>query len=1655
MVYFWLYVNCMLYWKYCGIIYAMNILHVLYIHCRYGNEWKHYSKYNTNHEDGEGRDGSETVSKVSRLSNMVLKSQTNGFLFFSIIAGVPASLQLSKSRIYRHRIFSLPIADHFWMKLFRDIGFLSLLLIYYGILVIPAVRIVMDTDVVKDWNMACILLGTMVALCHIIYLVFKFRIKHYEYSDNHDVFQIKAHFKNALEREHIFTPVHTNYEKDMTKIIDSYLDNSTQIKYFSEVLDIDTHNHDLIISIFVSWKYEDDRLNGSINIAEIIEMEIDFREQLISEIRFARAIDGFGNKPSSNQEPPQISIEGKYSTEHLHSYQTGRFENKNDTDLQELKRNIFNEIKPLYTMTNADICNIIKYWFLSDIKYRAYNKDVMKIIRDKNVNGIVLQDLSTKKMNTKLYLSDLFGRYFEPEMIDVITKKLFPHETKGGKANETTDFVNLSTIDSYQLAKTICTLRMDRIGNRLRQSSDCIDGNWFTNAVNPKKPFMSKLIDELAINDEDAVQIYKLLKTFDVPKGSDIEVEIIEATTSKLSEDIKIDNIKQLSSEPFPINLETLALKLKNNLSLRQESEVLMNLFYHLVTVNATPDKPVNYGLYNHLYEIYASVFGQTCLNEWWCSECCYHNRRIKINSSFLNRDSPFMKACIICGTDKKTAIITTLKGESKQKCLMDVDANADEFSCEDGTIGKCIACQKIMEFLRKYEEHELDYPSILSTMNCTEVATHILVPSIQQLTDETDVLLNAFAINTIDGKLLCTLEEDVFRAMMGVVLEGNNQLSAGTVKHFYDLMYSQCDTYVKEARESIFGSSCSQLMHFWKHCLNKHMNSYSDDCSKNLFKCKEQQHADAIPEHAEAEPDHKSQEFDQLIQECAVCLELKKLDSCNDTRCVALSRNVDRFQLINSKSATTKSKARDSVYGELRIDIEKLPCNLHIKHQMQNDRYFQYELDSIHTHLLHDIHDVELLDLPFVKKASRKRESNKQSVIFAEPPVSLIELEELKEQGMANPTIPMNASHFKAMATEFASNKSKYTTDIGLYGFGIDHRHQYLKPAWDVTLNKAFNKKKQIIDKKDYVARQFNSDYNIHRGDPIGIHHLMAICFYTDFSRLCTDYRSTFRRVESKDSNDDDVRARHSHYYFFSRFLYESIEFFGLIMRNKQTVYHGLDKPFLFKDFVTHFNCPTSTTPDEQCARNFAKDSGIILALRNGNEETASIPTTIAQFMREQPRYLDVSWISAFQNEREYLFYGDNIIFKIHNIMHREVPRHTLALLTLLQRIIEGRAIDWDKENKKRISGLASKLKETREMNVRILQDKQKAEDDNKEDQQIAQLEEQLFKTKSHDELMAFAESTLQNAKIESKEKKAKMISGFKEYYIENQMDGLMFAEVSRKLLIKYMETQHGIRIGATARMHGFLKKQIAAYDKQIMDRIDAIEKEKIDKYEVAYHLKLLHYFTASRFDFICIRSLYNMPCKVQYELFMSEATKTLSLRRLSDMFSNTNHIAFTELTYDEMIRNCSEFCKSVRNYANDLNNLNKRLKYVVFKSVNVANSKYSTVLKKCGQKYQLQTSNISIRYSFAYKMNHILAFDIHSISVPSIDEARSSNNVPIDRDNSMSIGIGDYLMSDADDPYQQELTPLHDHFHDDSKEEEEPEPSAHLDVNSDTMTL
>eukprot|EP01083_Nonionella_stella_P194118 716160_1 len=77
------------------------------------------------------------------------------------------------------------------------------------------------------------------------------------------------------------------------------------------------------------------------------------------------------------------------------------------------------------------------------------------------------------------------------------------------------------------------------------------------------------------------------------------------------------------------INFEELSVKLKNNVSIHHESVMLLNFIENLL--QNTSEKMVN----RILMEV-ASVFCDLCLDDWWCSECLYHNRSIKINGKMV-----------------------------------------------------------------------------------------------------------------------------------------------------------------------------------------------------------------------------------------------------------------------------------------------------------------------------------------------------------------------------------------------------------------------------------------------------------------------------------------------------------------------------------------------------------------------------------------------------------------------------------------------------------------------------------------------------------------------------------------------------------------------------------------------------------------------------------------------------------------------------------------------------------------------------------------------------------------------------------------------------------------------------------------------------------
>eukprot|EP01084_Bolivina_argentea_P010040 18725_1 len=418
----------------------------------------------------------------------------------------------------------------------------------------------------------------------------------------------------------------------------------------------------------------------------------------------------------------------------------------------------------------------------------------------------------------------------------------------------------------------------------------------------------------------------------------------------------------------------------------------------------------------------------------------------------------------------------------------------------------------------------------------------------------------------------------------------------------------------------------------------------------------------------------------------------------CSSIYCDSLTRNSQRA--IGNTNILMSAERRNT-YNE------------QIQRNILADHYYQSIFDSIHCNIFHptqqrnQITRVRHASIAFGLSVKHhlnsvdKHISHTISLLESDDQqfdTTLIEMTDLNENGE-------HKQHNNEMYNVIGDDYSRYISDLGLYGFGITHKHEELGPhhentcfkeelinsgylneeQWENLLNKAIHKFECI---SNILSKQFNSDYNICRGDYLNVHHILSVCAYTDKSKLCTDYRSSFRRITRHES-DESIRKRFSKFYFLSRFLYECIEFWGSIMGTDTRVYHGLNNLFLFSRFATNFNAPTSTTQEWSVANSFSEEKGIIMELINGNKEIRN--DIVALFSHDQPRYLDVSLLSSFSNESELLYFGDNIIFEIHNIWYHNKNGEAKSLqfelyqLHLLERIIKNQQIDWSLERKKK----------------------------------------------------------------------------------------------------------------------------------------------------------------------------------------------------------------------------------------------------------------------------------------------------------------------------------------------------------------------------------
>eukprot|EP01084_Bolivina_argentea_P082462 149317_1 len=122
---------------------------------------------------------------------------------------------------------------------------------------------------------------------------------------------------------------------------------------------------------------------------------------------------------------------------------------------------------------------------------------------------------------------------------------------------------------------------------------------------------------------------------------------------------------------------------------------------------------------------------------------------------------------------------------------------------------------------------------------------------------------------------------------------------------------------------------------------------------------------------------------------------------------------------------------------------------------------------------------------------------------------------------------------------------------------------------------------------------------YKIKNGLPLKVDNIISLKLYTDCDILSFNFTKTFR-TKSKNETLNDMKERNSEYWWWSKILTETVNCYGVKMKdtNINVFYHGISKLY-FDKFTTTFVSPTSVTTKLQIATIFAKNNGIILELK------------------------------------------------------------------------------------------------------------------------------------------------------------------------------------------------------------------------------------------------------------------------------------------------------------------------------------------------------------------------------------------------------------------------------------------------------------------------
>merc|ERR1712129_235392 len=86
---------------------------------------------------------------------------------------------------------------------------------------------------------------------------------------------------------------------------------------------------------------------------------------------------------------------------------------------------------------------------------------------------------------------------------------------------------------------------------------------------------------------------------------------------------------------------------------------------------------------------------------------------------------------------------------------------------------------------------------------------------------------------------------------------------------------------------------------------------------------------------------------------------------------------------------------------------------------------------------------------------------------------------------------------------------------------------------------------KKMFAQSPNPYDKRASLHYGIEVGDALSLWHILSLIFYCDFSKLCTDFSSSFRALKPFETLRN-IKKRNAMYYWMSRYLRELVELFG-----------------------------------------------------------------------------------------------------------------------------------------------------------------------------------------------------------------------------------------------------------------------------------------------------------------------------------------------------------------------------------------------------------------------------------------------------------------------------------------------------------------------------